>query len=83
MIKVFLLQHSYEVNGVEHSKIIGIYSSREIAEFTIIKYKKLPGFKDYPYEFFIDEYELDEDNWEEGFVSSFVLNDKRITESGG
>ncbi|WCT55875.1 hypothetical protein PQ456_22460 [Paenibacillus kyungheensis] len=80
MITVFLLQHSYEVNGVENPKIIGIYSSREIAESTIIKYKKIPGFRNYPNEFFIDGYELDEDNWEEGFVSSFVLDDKRITE---
>ncbi|WDF50969.1 hypothetical protein PQ460_00505 [Paenibacillus sp. KACC 21273] len=80
MITVFLLQHSYEVNRVENSKIIGIYSSREIAESIIIKYKKIPGFRNYPNEFFIDGYELDEDNWEEGFVSSFVLDDKRITE---
>ncbi|MGV7118986.1 DUF7336 domain-containing protein [Paenibacillus kyungheensis] len=80
MITVFLLQHSYEVNRVENSKIIGIYSSREIAESTIIKYKKIPGFRNYPNEFFIDGYKLDEDNWEEGFVSSFVLDDKQITE---
>lgn len=80
MITVFLLQHSYEVNRVENSKIIGIYSSREIAESIIIKYKKIPGFRNYPNEFFIDEYKLGEDNWEEGFVSSFVLDDKRITE---
>lgn len=80
MITVFLLQHSYKVNRVENSKIIGIYSSREIAESIIIKYKKIPGFRNYPNEFFIDGYELDEDNWEEGFVSSFVLDDKRITE---
>jgi len=80
MVKVFLLQHSYEVNGVENSKIIGVYSSREIAESIIIKYKKLPGFRNYPNEFFIDGYELDEDNWEEGFVSSFFVDDKRITE---
>lgn len=80
MVTVFLLQHSYEVNGVENSKIIGIYSSREIAESIVIKYKKLLGFKDYPNDFFIDGYELDEDNWEEGFISSFVLDNKRINE---
>lgn len=80
MVTVFLLQHSYEVNGVEDSKIIGIYSSREIAESIVIKYKKLPGFKDYPNDFFIYGYELDEDNWEEGFVNSFVLDNERITE---
>jgi len=80
MITVFLLQHSYEVNRVENSKIIGIYSSREIAESIIIKYKKLPGFKHYPNDFFIDGYELDEDSWQEGFVSSFFLDDKQNTE---
>ncbi len=76
MEMVFLLQHSYELNGVEDSKIIGIYSSKEIAESIVIKYKELPGFKDYPNEFFIDGYELDKNNWNEGFISSIVLEDE-------
>ena len=57
MDKVFLLQHSYEIGEIEETKIIGIYSSREKAEQVIEKYKKLPGFKEYPDTFYIDEYD--------------------------
>ena len=64
-----LLQHSYIKDGHEEVKIIGIYSSRKIAEKTVEQYKKLPGFKDYPDSFFIDAYELDENHWFEGFIS--------------
>ncbi|WP_446430527.1 DUF7336 domain-containing protein [Paenibacillus chitinolyticus] len=35
MITVFLLQHSYEWNENENTKIIGIYSSKEKAEAVI------------------------------------------------
>lgn len=68
MISVFLLQHSYENENTEVTKIIGIYSSREKAELTVKEYKSLPGFRDYPDSFFIDKYEVDKNNWEEGFV---------------
>lgn len=80
MKMVFLLQHSYELNGVEDSKIIGIYSSKEIAESIVIKYKELPGFKDYPNEFFIDSYEVDTNNWKEGFISATHLEDEHTSE---
>lgn len=69
------MQHSYELAGVEESKIIGIYSSRETAE-SIFKYKEPPGFQDYSNESFIDEYELDTNNWKKGFISSIVLEDE-------
>ena len=52
----------------EETKIIGVYSSREKAVQIIEKYKKLPGFKEYPNAFCIDEYEMDKDYWNEGFI---------------
>jgi hypothetical protein len=67
MRTVFLLQHSYEIEGSEQIKIIGIYSTRDKAKTAIEKFKTLPGFSDYPDSFYIDEYEIDQDNWEEGF----------------
>jgi homoserine kinase type II len=70
MKSVFLLQHSYEDDGIERSKIIGIYSSKENAERTIEKYKTISGFKDYPNDFYIDEYEIDKCEWQEGFIKS-------------
>jgi hypothetical protein len=67
MKSVFVLEHSYEDNQHEDTKMIGVYSSQEKAKETIKKFKKLPGFKEYPNGFNIDEYEIDEDNWTEGF----------------
>lgn len=64
---VFLLQYGYEMDKIEETKIIGIFSSKEIAEQVLIKYKSLPGFKDYPDSFFIDECTIDKSYWEEGF----------------
>lgn len=65
---VYLLQHSYEIDECEETKIIGIYTSREKALETIEKYKTIPGFKNYSDCFYIDKYELDKNHWEEGFV---------------
>ena len=69
MKKVFLLQNSYEKNnGFEETKIIGIFSTYQKAEETIVEYRIKKGFVDHPDDFFIDEYLLDEKNWSEGFV---------------
>lgn len=65
---VYLLQHSYETkDGAEHTKTLGIFSSRESAEKAISEYRVLPGFKEMPDNFFIDGYELDKREWTEGF----------------
>jgi homoserine kinase type II len=73
MTEVFLLQHSYEkeIDGLflEETKIIGIYSSEKNAEGAVEKYKKLPGFKDYPDAFYIDRFQLDMGFWVEGFIT--------------
>ena len=69
MKSVFLLQHSYTINEVEETKIIGIFSSRENAEQCIEKNKTLPGFREYPDSFYLDEYEVDKLQWKEGFHS--------------
>jgi len=75
MDKVYLLQHSYEViyegASFDETKLIGIYSSREKAEEVVERYKKITGFNKYPSScFYIADYELDQDNWTEGFVGS-------------
>ncbi|MCM3781989.1 hypothetical protein M3231_03295 [Neobacillus mesonae] len=71
MRTAFLVQHSYEVgeDGMyDETKLIGIYSSFERAKLVVETYKNLPGFKDYADHFFIEEYELDKNHWEDGFV---------------
>ena len=65
---VYLLQHSYELdNGYDETKILGIFSSKQKAKEVLAEYKQLPGFKEKPNNFLIDEYELDKKNWIEGF----------------
>ena len=70
MKSVFLLEHSYEISdtGEQETKTIGIYSSRDKAEQAINRLIKQPGFRDFPEYFNIDEYIVDQDHWEEGFI---------------
>jgi hypothetical protein len=81
MNRVFVLQHLHVINGDEEdAKLLGIYSSRALAELAIERFRNLPGFRDTPYManpalpgpakgFSIDEYQLDQDSWEEGFIT--------------
>lgn len=71
MKTVFILRHSYELSdtGKEETKFIGVYSSKEKAEKAIERLSKQPEFRDFPDYFYIDEYEIDQDNWCEGFVT--------------
>ena len=53
----------------DETKIIGIFSSRSLAEFTIEKYKDLPGFCLFDKEcFYIDKYEVNAECWASGFI---------------
>jgi hypothetical protein len=71
MNSVFLLWHTHDLpHGGEDAKLLGVYSSRQLAEKKIEeKYRNLEGF-DGIGDFVIDEYEIDTDNGEEGFVSA-------------
>jgi hypothetical protein len=67
---VFLVQHLHEfADGSESVKIIGVYSSRDLAQAAIGRAARLDGFKDLLTGFSIDEYILDEDNWTSGFFT--------------
>ncbi len=68
---VFLLWHTHELpDGDEDAKLLGVYSSRQLAEKKIEeKYRNLAGFEGEG-EFVIDEYEVDQDDWDdEAFAS--------------
>ncbi|WP_454254228.1 DUF7336 domain-containing protein [Pseudomonas sp. Marseille-Q8238] len=64
---VYLLQHTAERQDGEDVKIIGIYSSLELAEKAKSAISETSGFKDYPDGFYIDPYNLDKTFWESGF----------------
>ena len=67
---IYLLWHTRYIDEGEDSKLIGLYSSRKLAEEKILKYKEIEGFKDYPDGFSIASYSLDHDNWTEGFITT-------------
>jgi homoserine kinase type II len=70
METAFVLHHvAREDTPNEDVKLIGVYSTRTAAEAAIARMCLLPGFRDYPSGFHIDEYELDRDQWAEGFIS--------------
>jgi hypothetical protein len=68
LTKAYVLQHvhSFE-DGTEDVKFIGVYSSREHAEAAIKRLGQAPGFSDAPAGFHIDEYQVDKDQWVEGY----------------
>ncbi|WP_140919021.1 hypothetical protein [Limnobaculum xujianqingii] len=69
MTKVFMLYHTRdEGNDDEDIKLIGIYSSYELAGITQQRVHDKPGFVDYPEGFSIVEQTVDRDDWVEGFI---------------
>jgi hypothetical protein len=79
MTNAFLLQHVHLLSGGEEDvKTLGVYSSRSAAMAAVERFRTLPGFRDVPgfahtsapgptQGFYLDEYEIDKDNWAEGF----------------
>ena len=65
---VYLLQHSYEIEtGCDETKILGIFSSQQMAEEAVEVYRQLPGFRDRKEDFYIDKYEVDKRYWVDGY----------------
>lgn len=68
MAKVYVLQHVHSMDdGSEDVKFIGVYSSQECAQAAIARLGKAPGFSEAPAGFHIDEYQIDKDQWVEGY----------------
>tara|TARA_R100001132_G_scaffold20383_1_gene17962 strand:- start:1848 stop:2099 length:252 start_codon:yes stop_codon:yes gene_type:complete len=66
---VWVLWHSYDLDGKDESKLIGVYSSVKLANDARDRMIELPGFREHPQDFVIDRYVLNEDHWREGFVT--------------
>ena len=62
----FVLLHSLPETG--KVKVIGIYSSKALAEAAEERTRALPGFAEEPDGFTIERYEIDKDHWPRGFV---------------
>ncbi|MEU9886410.1 hypothetical protein [Sphaerisporangium sp. NPDC051011] len=50
-------------------KLLGVYSTPEKAEQRIASARLLPGFKDEPDCFWYADYQVDEDQWREGYTT--------------
>ena len=67
-----MLWHVHELGGGEEdAKLIGVYWSRGDAEAAIERVGSQPGFAGTPQGFEICAYRLNEDNWNEGYISVF------------
>lgn len=66
MNRLFVVLHNPPETG--RVKVIGLYSSEELAGAAIERARSLPGFIDQPDSFTIDRYEVDKDHWPRGFV---------------
>lgn len=66
MEPLFVLLHSLPETG--RVKVVGIYSSRSLAEEAEERTRQLPGFADEADGFSIEQYEVDKDHWPRGFV---------------
>ena len=62
----YVLLHSLPETG--RVKVIGIYSSKALAEAAEERTKLLPGFAEEPSGFTIEQYEVDKEYWSRGFV---------------
>jgi hypothetical protein len=70
---VYMLEHVHEFeDGREEVKTIGIYKTEKKAKSAIDRLSSVEGFRDCKDGFLIDRYELDEDNWAEGYVTGKV-----------
>ena len=68
MKTVYVLQHVHSLDdGEEDVKFIGVYSSRENAEAAVTRLRRTPGFCEAANGFHIDEYQMDQDQWVEGY----------------
>lgn len=66
MGRLFMLLHNPVDTG--RVKVIGIYSSKTLAEAAMERARQLPGFIEQPDCFTIDQCEVDKDHWPRGFV---------------
>lgn len=67
MNEVWLLHHIRTIEDHEDVKLLGVFSTREMAEWAKARALNLPGFKDSPDGFSIDKYIIDRMGWTAGY----------------
>jgi len=69
MTNVFVLQHEHEWCGRDEVKFLGVYATETDTQKAIARFRKQPGFRDWPDGFTVSRYDLGADQWVEGFVT--------------
>jgi hypothetical protein len=69
MTHVYLLWHIHDLGDEEDWKFVGVYSSPKEVDAARARVARLPGFRDTPEHFRVEEVTLNEDQWTEGFVT--------------
>ena len=67
MDQVYLLHHIRTIEDHEDVKLLGVFSSRELAERAKERALNLQGFKDSPDGFSVDKYIIDRMGWTAGY----------------
>lgn len=82
MNEVWIVQHSYDLDGCEETKFIGVYSSRGKAQAAVVRLRKQPGFCERPKCFFVYRYTLNVDHWTEGFYTLSNIQVRNLSTEG-
>ena len=67
--QVYLLWHTHATEAVDNHKLIGVYTSEQLAEGAKARIVKQPGFQECPDGFLIVPAVLNKDSWEEGYFT--------------
>jgi homoserine kinase type II len=69
-MNVFVLWHAHDLEEEVDVKLLGVYSSEQNAQEAKQRASTKPGFADAPDGFQIGCYELDKDEWTDGFATT-------------
>ena len=70
--KVWFLWHRYKKHGQEEEKLIGVYSTKVLAQAAKKRMLDKPGFMERPGGFHIGSQILDKDFWKDGFITEWL-----------
>lgn len=70
-MQVVLLWHVHPLgDGQDDEKLIGVYSTEELAQRAIERRRDQPGFREWPEGFQLHSYSVDDDSgWPEGYLT--------------
>ncbi|WP_043695629.1 hypothetical protein [Luteibacter sp. 9133] len=70
LAEVHVVWHEFEEPAeIDHERVVGVFSTRALAEEAVAASRRLPGFADYPDGFMTGAVTLGERGWTEGFAT--------------